>query len=886
MAEPNTDLILTNGVYALFRDNTKGVVSTVAGPMNISRSGNETPVVWDAQGRMFVETDFRSVVRQYVTARRNEYVVLHNPAVNDRQPHPSPGSKQAAADLRVGEDVVIPGPCTFALWPGQSAEVIPGHALRSNQFLIVEVVDEEAAKSNWAKATFKKTATKAPVTQPQLPAGKDGEVDPDAPLIEAQQPVSIASADVPDDLAVGQRYLIKGDEVRFYMPCTGVQVVKDEETTRYVRDALTLEILEYAILIDENGNKTFPRGPSVVFPSPTQAFVEGTRKNSDGTEEAVKSYRPIELNEIQGLHLKALRAHNFMGRELTEGEEFFLTGKDCKLYYPHPLHASVKYDGKAQHYATGIPEGDSRYLLDRKNGVIELVVGPKMLLPNPVDQVIVRRVLTPGECELWYPGNEEAAEYNRALRAQLSQSPTTRPGVSEGQVERAMQTRGGGPLRAATANMSVMETSRVSSHQQMVGEEISRSSTFNQPRTVTFNDKYAGAPVIQPWPGYAAMVVGKDGSRKVVMSGERHYLEYHEGLQPFSFSTGRPKSAKNRRRDVYLRVSNNAVRDEVTVITKDHVPVSVYVSLRISFDGTTQEEMQKWWNVENYVKFLCDHIRSRVQAAVRKLTLTEFYATPAECIRDIILGAAPAAPEEGKAGTTKRPGLFFEENNLRVHDVDVLEIKIDEALVQKTIAETALKVVTSELTLAQKETAVVALEKQTALDLRELELKDEVAERRHEDQLENLARQAKVAEEQANYALADLRAREARTEAELAIAKKRDEQTLLLDKASHEEEERHAKAVAETETTALERRFAAFSPKLADALTAMSDKRTMVDLAEATAWHRVIGGKNVVESVKGMLGEKVGGAVEKLSERFHIGRYMNGLSRDGGAEAK
>jgi len=139
MAEPNTDLILTNGVYALFRDNTKGVVSTVAGPMNISRSGNETPVVWDAQGRMFVETDFRSVVRQYVTARRNEYVVLHNPAVNDRQPHPSPGSKQAAADLRVGEDVVIPGPCTFALWPGQSAEVIPGHALRSNQFLIVEV---------------------------------------------------------------------------------------------------------------------------------------------------------------------------------------------------------------------------------------------------------------------------------------------------------------------------------------------------------------------------------------------------------------------------------------------------------------------------------------------------------------------------------------------------------------------------------------------------------------------------------------------------------------------------------------------------------------------------------------------------------------------------
>jgi len=855
----NTDLVLTNGTYALMRDNTKGVVSTVVGPLVHSRSGSETPVVWDAADRTYKTVDFERVTQRFVTARRNQYVVLSNPAQADKNAHPNTGNKQMAVDLSVGEVEIIPGPCAFALWPGQSAEVVDGHALRSNEYLIIEVVDEEAAKKNWAKATFKKTTAKAPTTQPQLAAGVDGNIDPDAAPVEAQQPASIASADVPDDLAVGQRYLIKGDEVRFYMPCTGVQVVRDEDTKSYVRAALTLEILEYAILIDENGEKTFPRGPSVVFPSPTQTFVEAKDKSG----EAVRAYRPVELNEIQGLHLKALREHTFLGKKYSEGEEFFLTGKDCKLYYPHPLHASVKYDGKAQHYAVCIPEGDSRYLLERQTGAVELVVGPKMLLPNPVSQVIVRRVLDARECALWYPGNKEAEAYNDALREQLGQTPTTRTGVSEGQAERARGMRSNAPVAAMLSASTHMETSRVSNVQSMVGEEISRSSTFQQPRTITLNDKYAGAPVIQPWPGYAAMVVGKDGSRKVVRSGERHYLEYHEGLQAFTFSTGRPKDAKNRKSDVYLRVANNAVRDEVTVLTKDHVPVKVYHSLRIGFTGETQEEMQKWWSVENYVKFLTDHVRSTTQAAVRKLTLAEFYATPADTFRDIVLGSV------GEKG--ERPGLFFKENNLRVYDVDVLEVVIAEQTVQRTVADTALKVVTAQLGLTQKETAVVTLEKTTELDLRELGLRDSAEKARHESRLAALERQAAQASIEAEYAETALEREKEEQVLRVEVSKIQSDAELADQRAEHEEEERHLQAVSTVETTALEKRFAAFSPKLADALTSLSDKRTMVDLAEATSWHRLIGGRNVVESVKGMLGDKVGEAVEKLSTRFRIG---------------
>ena len=45
-----------------------------------------------------------------------------------------------------------------------------------------------------------------------------------------------------------------------------------DENGNYVREAVTLERLEYSILVDENGNKRYERGPQVVFPKPTENF--------------------------------------------------------------------------------------------------------------------------------------------------------------------------------------------------------------------------------------------------------------------------------------------------------------------------------------------------------------------------------------------------------------------------------------------------------------------------------------------------------------------------------------------------------------------------------------------------------------------------------------
>jgi major vault protein len=39
-------------------------------------------------------------------------------------------------ELKLGTKKIIPGPCAFPLWPGQSAEVRPAHKLGANQYLL------------------------------------------------------------------------------------------------------------------------------------------------------------------------------------------------------------------------------------------------------------------------------------------------------------------------------------------------------------------------------------------------------------------------------------------------------------------------------------------------------------------------------------------------------------------------------------------------------------------------------------------------------------------------------------------------------------------------------------------------------------------------------
>nr|MBA3456217.1 hypothetical protein [Deltaproteobacteria bacterium] len=602
---PKRDLVLAPSEYAYMQDVTKGIVKTYTGPTVINPTAQERPVVFDAEKKLFEPCTLEQAVQQIAIAPEGYYVILKNPST--RFDHPAAGGVFPSPDLNVGRKINITGPCSFALWPGQLVQLVQGHHLRSNQYLLVRVYNEEEARKNWGQAVIK------PAT-----------------------PDSGAESVVPIDLAVGKLLIIKGTDVSFYIPPTGVGVVPDE-TGHWVRDALTLERLEYAILVDQNGKKRYERGPHVVFPEPTEAFI---------TRDGARKFRAIELNEIQGLHIKVIAPYTEHGRTYREGDELFITGKETAIYFPREEHSLVRGDGHDKHFAVAVPAGEARYVMNRKTGEIRTVRGPAMLLPNPVDDVIVRRVLSDRECAAWYPANVDALAYNRGLRQ--IEDGGARPGaVVEGDVQKSKGKSAAQQVAMGPASF----------------EAVDRSNQFTKPRTLVFTTKFEGVPAVSVWVGYAVLVVDKQGGRRVEQGPKNLLLEYDETLEVIQLSTGTPKATERLVQTVFLRVLNNKVSDRCVVETADHVQVTLAYAMRVNFVG----EPARWFEVENYVKFLCDHVRSVLKGSAKKHTIEAFYAQSVDLIRDAILGRGEP-----------RPGMLFPENGMHVTDVEIIGVTIDD----------------------------------------------------------------------------------------------------------------------------------------------------------------------------------------------------------------
>ena len=384
MSNRDRDLVLAPNEFAFISDQTKGNINAYVGPFKTSLANTDQPVKFNNTSKRFEECLLEESKQLFPTAPKGWYAVIKNPALNEA--HPKTGTVNNLVELKVGHKINLPGPVTFALWPGQMGKIIKGHQLRSNQYLLVRVYDEEAAKENWGKAVIERQASAD-----------------EAPRIQESH------------LTMGNQLIIRGTEVSFYIPPTGIEVVPIQDT--YVRDAVSLERLEYCILLDENGNKRFIQGPDVVFPKPTETFI---------TMNGQRTFRAIELNEISGIYVKIIAPYEEDGVKYNVGDERFITGKEQMIYFPRPEHAIIKYGDIEIHHSVAIPEGEGRYVLNRHTGQIRLVRGPTMFLADPRKEVIVRRVLEPRHVQLWFPGNTEALEYNRRLKKYLNSKLRTR----------------------------------------------------------------------------------------------------------------------------------------------------------------------------------------------------------------------------------------------------------------------------------------------------------------------------------------------------------------------------------------------------------------------------------------------------------------------------
>jgi major vault protein len=638
--------------------------------------------------------------------------------------------------------------------------------------------------------------------------------------------------------------------VSFYIPPTGISVVPDEHES-YVRDALTLERLEYCILVEQNGKKRYERGPQVVFPEPTESFI---------TRDGARKFRALELNELQGLHIKVIAPYDEGGRAYREGDELFITGRETAIYFPREEHSIVRYDGRDKHFAVAIPAGEGRYVMKRRTGDIEVARGPAMMLPNPIDEVIVRRVLTEKECATWYPGNTEVAAYNRNLRqlASSSSTPGGRPGpVAEAEIERQKK-----PSAAAAPARAEAQAKEA-----IAGDVLDRQSQFTPPRTIVFHQKFEGIPSVNIWVGYAVMVVDKKGGRRVEQGPKNLLLGYDESLEVVQLSTGQPKSEDNTIQTVFLRVLNNKVSDICEVETSDHVQMRLRYALRVNFTG----DAQRWFEVENYVKFLCDHVRSVLKGFVRKQSVETFSSAAIDLVRDCVLGKAV----EGPGGKMERPGMRFAENGMHVTDVEVLDVTIDDARIAELLQQAQHEAVESNITLLRSSRHLDVTRKQEEIEREEAAAKAETAKQKA--QLEIEANAARLGVTLATLAgnIQEFEEKKAAMAAKNAVLDVEHQAQLNRERlAGVQAQERAAAEQAlklkalEAEVDAVVRRFAAAQGGFSEALLAMSNQDMLARVAEAMSVQSFVGGKSLTDVVdKVFAGTPLQGVMDKVKTK-------------------
>jgi major vault protein len=825
MSELQKDLVLSINEYSYVLDETKGHVVCWVGPSKTSLSNSDKLVRFNTRSKSFEKCSYDDAINLFATAPENWYIILKNPVEGNK--HPKPGANNLPEDVHIGRKVNVRGPVSFALYPGQMAKVVRGHALRSNQYLLARVYEAESASQSQGEM-----------------------LDAEGNKIENK-----------DTYVNGQILVIKGTEVSFYIPPTGIEVipVNNDDRQGYVREAVTLERLEYCILKDEDGNKRYVHGPKVVFPKPTETFVTSPKGGY--------IFRAIELSKISGIYVKVIAEYeDEKNIKHPVGEELFITGADQMIYYPRPEHAIISYDNKLMHHAIAIPEGEGRYIMDRMSGEIKTVKGPAMYLPDPRTEVVVKRKLTDAQCKLWYPGNSAVLEYNI--------------GLSEKAVEKNPVTN---YLDSITAYCCSTSSSTTLANLE-ANASISRGTSYTKPRTITLDNKLDGVVSIDVWTGYAINVISKDGTRKVVCGPQTVLLDYDQTLESLELSTGNPKSTDRLLKTAYLKHENNKVSDTIMVETKDFVKASIKVSYCVDFD---EKYMDKWFAVDNYVKYLCDRVRSLLKRAVKEYTISEFYQNYSDIVRNVTLGLKS---EESDGERPAHYGhRFFQENGMFIHDVEVLGLDVERSI-ENMLLDKQYDMIqkTLELADAQREAEIaealaIAEKKKQELRTQTLINKMELQKKEAEYKLEmqaQIARQQEAEEMAKKKAEADMQPMiDAIAAASINRRNAEHEAAMSREAAEHLVTQNHEQAMADIEKAKQEAYaktvksiMETITPDLIAAIETGGKCDLMAALTESMAPYAIAQGEGVVETTDRLL--------RGLPMETSLKEIFNGLKED------
>lgn len=781
------DFVLAMNEYCYVLNKTSGKITTRVGPTTITTSAQDALIVFNTKTKKFEEiSDFEKAKKLFISAPEGWYVILKNPAENGSHP---PVGMSENPDIVVGKKVNISGPISFPLYAGQMAKVVRGHKLRSNQYLLARVYDADAAKES--------TSTMVDINGNEI-------------------------EDKKNDYFVGQLMIIKGTEISFYIPPTGIEIIPQTPYgDDYVRDAVTLERLEYVILKDEDGEKRYVHGPAVVFPKPTETFTS-SKKNS-------VIFRALELSPISGIYVKVIADYqDDNGTEHKTGEELFITGNDQMIYYPRPEHAMIQYDGKYMHHAIAIPAGEGRYILNRLTGEIKTIAGPRMYLPDPRTEVVVRRKLSTNDCALMFPGNTEAMLYNAGLTEKAMESAAKKGIVNSTDAINNVY---------ATANqeatLAIFEAN----------SNISRGVSYTKPRTITLDTKYEGVVSIDVWSGFAVNVISKSGKSDIVVGPTTRLLDYDETLE--AIKIGGKTTA-------FLPISDNKIEDTITVQTSDFVDFKIKLEYSMKF---LKDYKDKWFNVDDIEGHLKDKLRILIKNIARKYTVDNFYKNYESILRNEILNCTDDTNRKKAASI----GRTFSENGMFIDDVNVSLVSIEKSVAellnshQANIIQQTINLADAELRTAN-EKKIIALDKETAEKRAELD--------KYKAELDQTAIKERIARESERKALYDAQEKaskeaekelqtvlDAIQEAKLARDKKANIAKIATQKALANIEKTKQEAYAATVAKIME----SVGPDLTAALSSTANESVTRAIASAVSPYSMAKGESISKTVDTLL---------------------------------
>jgi major vault protein len=323
-------------------------------------------------------------------------------------------------------------------------------------------------------------------------------------------------------------------------------------------------------------------------------------------------------------------------------------------------------------------------------------------------------------------------------------------------------------------------------------------------------------------------------------------------------STGKPKTTDKLLSTAYLCIHNNQVGDIIPFESNNHVKGKVKLSLRVNFEGETDDEMLRWFSVSNYVKYLCDHVRSLIAGMGKRNSIADIKANYVDLVRDAILGKKPATDKTSES--LGRPGLFFSDNGMRVMEVEVLELTLDDPNIAKLLDQAQHESVQQlieigraqadlETTKKKEQITQEKLAAQQTTKRRSLELEEQLFQDQLEFEITKIDAQLKKLTQETEIVKAREVVTDFQTQAALARGKAQADQQNAI---ATDEQNLQIQLLGK-ETEAAVARFNSAKDGLQECLVALHRDDLAAKLAEACTIERWLSGDSMTSAIGNLL---------------------------------